>query len=110
MAGAVIFVLAAAHSKGWQRFNHPVVQYFGKISYAIYLMHGLAMHTVGYHWEKWAYGLTGVEGSWYNAGFVLDACFAVLTVVWWADVFRHTVDIPTIKFAKWFESKCIAKD
>jgi len=109
--GAVIFVLAVGHSRGWQRFfNTPVVQYFGKISYALYLMHGPAMHTVGYHWEKWAYGVTGVQGYWYNTGFVLGSLFCIPTVIWWADVFWRAVDIPTVKFAKWFEQKCIARD
>lgn len=109
--GAVLFVLSVGHSRRWQRFfNTGFVQYFGKISYAIYLMHGPAMHCMGYHWEKWAYSITGVEGYWYNAGFVLGACFCIPTVVWWADVFWRAVDIPTVKFAKWFESKCIIKD
>ncbi|KAK8920843.1 hypothetical protein H634G_00167 [Metarhizium anisopliae BRIP 53293] len=110
-AGAVLFVLAVGHSRAWQRFfNSPVVQYFGKISYALYLMHGPAMHTVGYHWEKMAYGITGVEGYWYNIGFFLGAAFTIPTVIWWADVFWRAVDIPTVKFAKWFESKCITKN
>ncbi|KAL7936655.1 acyltransferase family domain-containing protein [Trichoderma chlorosporum] len=109
-AGAIIFIIAVSHSPRWQRFfNLPVVQYFGKISYALYLMHGPAMHVVGYHFEKWAYGVTGVEGYWYNAGFFLGACFCIPIVVWWADIFWRAVDIPTVKFAKWYESKVIVK-
>ncbi|RCI09200.1 hypothetical protein L249_1440 [Ophiocordyceps polyrhachis-furcata BCC 54312] len=108
--GAVVFIAAVGHSSGWQSlFNHAAIQYLGKISYALYLMHGPAMHTVGYHFEKWAYSLTGVDGYWYNAGFVLGACFCVPTVIWWADVFWRMVDIPTVRFAKWVEGKCIAK-
>ncbi|KAF4591828.1 Acyltransferase 3 [Ophiocordyceps camponoti-floridani] len=109
-AGAIVFVGAVGHSSGWQSFfNHPAIQYLGKISYALYLMHGPAMHTVGYHFEKWAYSLTGVDGYWYNAGFVLGACFCVPTVIWWADVFWRAVDVPTVRFAKWVEGKCITK-
>lgn len=108
--GAIIFVASVGHVKNWQRFyNTAFVQYFGKISYAIYLMHGPAMHCMGYHWEKWAYSVTGTEGYWYNAGFVLGACLCIPTVVWWADVFWRAVDIPTVKFARWFESKCTYK-
>jgi peptidoglycan/LPS O-acetylase OafA/YrhL len=108
--GAVLFVFAVGHSPSWQRFfNTGFVQYFGKISYAIYLMHGPAMHAVGYHWEKWAYGITGVEGTHYNAGFVLGSVLVIPTVIWWADVFWRAVDIPTVKFAKWFENKLIVK-
>jgi peptidoglycan/LPS O-acetylase OafA/YrhL len=108
--GGVLFVLSVGHSPGWQRFfNTGVVQYFGKISYAIYLMHGPAMHTVGYHWEKWAYSMTGVEGHSYNAGFFLGSLFVVPTVIWWADVFWRAVDVPTVKFAKWFENKLVVR-
>lgn len=111
VVGASLFVLAVGHSRSWQGiFNTAVVQYLGKISYAIYLMHGPAMHVVGYRFEKWAYGLTGVEGYWFNAGFVLHACFCIPTVIWWADVFWRAFDIPTVRFAKWFEKKCIVQE
>jgi peptidoglycan/LPS O-acetylase OafA/YrhL len=109
--GAVLFVFVVGRSTAWQRlFNSNVVQYLGKISYALYLMHGPAMHVVGYHFEKWAYSITGVEGYWFNAGFVLHACFCIPTVIWWADIFWRAVDIPTVRFAKWFERKCIAAE
>ena len=109
--GAVLFVLAVGYSPRWQWFfNTAVVQYFGKISYALYLMHGPAMHTVGYHFEMMAYRITGVEGYNYNAGFILGALFVIPTVIWWADVFWRAVDVPTVKFAKWFENKVRRQD
>jgi peptidoglycan/LPS O-acetylase OafA/YrhL len=109
--GAVVFVLCVGHSPAWQRFfNCAVVQYFGRISYAIYLMHGPVMHTVGYMWERWAWGLTGVEGWWYNAGFCLGAAFCIPSVIWAADIFWRLVDIPTVRFAKWLEARCSIQD
>ncbi|KAL6921882.1 hypothetical protein ACHAPO_002643 [Fusarium lateritium] len=109
-AGAVVFVLAVSRSASWQRiFNSPFVQYLGKISYALYLMHGPVIHAFGYHFEKWAYGVTGVEGHRFTAGFLLSSFFVIPTVFWWADVFWRAVDIPTVKFAKWWENKLIAK-
>ena len=108
--GAVCFVIAVSRSKSWQGFfNSFFIQYLGKISYALYLMHGPAMHIVGYRWEKWAYETTGVQGYNYNAGFFLGAAFAVPIVFWWADVFWRAVDIPTVKFARWVEQKFLAK-
>jgi peptidoglycan/LPS O-acetylase OafA/YrhL len=108
--GSVMFVIAVGRSPGWQAFfNSFPVQYFGKISYAIYLMHGPAMHVVGYHFEKWAWDLTGVDGLQYNLGWALHAMFVIPTVVWWADVFWRAVDIPTVKFAKWVENQVIVK-
>ena len=108
-AGAVLFILAVGHSKSWQRlFNSGIIQYLGKISYAIYLMHSPAMHVVGYHFEERAYYITGDEGWWFNAGFVLHACFCIPTVIWWADIFWRVVDVPVVRFGKWFEQKCVA--
>lgn len=105
-AGAILFVLSVGFSKTWQKFfNTGIVQYFGKLSYALYLMHGPAMHCVGYHFEAWAYSVTGVEGYWFNAGWCLGACFCIPTVIWWADIFWRAVDIPTVKFGRWVETK-----
>lgn len=109
--GAVVFILGVSRSDVFKRFfNSAVVQYFGKISYALYLMHGPVMHVIGYHWEKLAWSITGVEGEWYTAGWVLGACFCVPSVIWCADIFWRAVDIPTVKFARWFEGKVVVKE
>ncbi|KAI1060055.1 hypothetical protein LB507_011410 [Fusarium sp. FIESC RH6] len=109
-AGAVVFTLAVSRSANWQRvFNSASVQYLGKISYALYLMHGPAIHAVGYHFEKWAYSVTGTEGHRFTAGFILSSFFVIPTIFWWADIFWRAVDIPTVKFAKWWENKLTAK-
>lgn len=106
--GAALFIVCVGRSPWWQRvFNSAFVQYFGKISYALYLMHGPAIHTAGYTWEKMAFGVTGIEGHQFTAGFVLGSLFVVPTVIWWADVFWRAVDVPTVKLAKWWESKLV---
>lgn len=108
--GAVLFVLAVTRSSGLQRaFNSGVVQYFGRISYAIYLMHGPVMHTVGYSIERGVWTLTGVEGMAYSWGFVLASLFVVPVVIWVSDVFWRAVDAPVVRFAKWVETKCSAE-
>ncbi|KAB5577614.1 acyltransferase [Coniochaeta sp. 2T2.1] len=106
--GAVLLVLCVAHSPStWQRvFNSRPVQYLGKTSYAIYLMHGPVLHTAGFAIERWAWGITGVEGVRYNLGFVLATVFVLPLVVWAADVFWRMVDAPIVRFARWFEGKC----
>ncbi|KAJ3560562.1 hypothetical protein NPX13_g9260 [Xylaria arbuscula] len=106
--GACLFVFCAARSRGWQRFFElPPVQYLGHLSYAIYLMHGPVTHVLGYPVQRWAWGITGIEGSAYKAGFALAAIINVPLVVWAADVFWRAVDIPSVRFAKWLESKLI---
>ncbi|KAH8905622.1 acyltransferase [Coniochaeta sp. PMI_546] len=105
--GAVLLVLCVAHSPAtWQPlFNTRPVQYLGKISYAIYLMHGPMLHTAGYAVQRWAWGVTGVEGVAYNWGFALASVVVLPLVVWAADVFWRMVDAPVVRFARWFEEK-----
>lgn len=106
--GAIMFVFCTARMPSLQRvFNSGPVQYLGRISYAIYLMHGPVLHTVGYGIEKWAWGITGTEGKWYTIGFALAAVFVIPSVVWAADVFWRAVDAPAVRLAKWLETKCI---
>ena len=109
--GSVLFIFAVGRSPGWQRFfNSPVVQYFGKISYAIYLMHGPVMHTVGYAIERAVWNVTGVEGLNYNLGFVLASFLVIPSVIWAADIFWRAVDAPVVRFAKWVEVKSSVSD
>lgn len=108
--GAVLFIWAIGHCPSWQSFfNCDVVQYFGKISYALYLVHGPVLHCVGYHIEKMAWSLTGVEGYWYNLGFIIGSVFIIPIVIWAADMFWRGVDMPTVRFAKWVETKVIVR-
>ncbi|KAI1389980.1 acyltransferase [Hypoxylon trugodes] len=105
MIGSIIFVFCTARSTSWQRaFNSPIVQYFGRISYALYLMHGPVMHTIGYQVQKRAWNFTGTEGCAYNWGAVLACMFNIPLVIWVADVFWRAVDAPTVKFAKGLEA------
>lgn len=110
--GSALFVYACSLSPALQRpFTHPIIQYFGKISFALYLVHGPVMHVVGYRILPWAWTWTDVEyEDQYQAGFVLAACFIVPITIWIADVFWRFVDIPCVKFARWFENLCLVKD
>lgn len=110
-AGAILFVFCTARMPTLQRvFNSAPVQYLGRISYAIYLMHGPVLHTVGYAIERWAWGVTGVEGSNYHLGFFLGAVFVIPSVVWAADLFWRAVDAPVVRFAKALESRCVVSE
>ncbi|KAI1635115.1 acyltransferase [Biscogniauxia mediterranea] len=107
MWGAILFVFCAARSPWWQHvFNTAPVQYFGRISYAIYLMHGPVTHIVGYRVQRLVFAYTGVE-EWtdYRRGFLLAAVVNVPLVVWAADVFWRAVDAPIVRFTRWLEGK-----
>ncbi|KAI1845207.1 hypothetical protein JX266_008754 [Neoarthrinium moseri] len=111
MWGGILFVFCVARSPPLQRvFTTPVVQYFGRISYALYLMHGPVIHTAGYMVERWAWSVTGTDGAAYTRGFMLASAFNIPLVIWAADVFCRAFDVPTVKFAKWLEGKCSIKE
>ena len=106
--GSVLFVASVNQSPLLQwPFNNSFVQYFGKISYAIYLMHGPVLHTIGYTIEELAWGITGTETfTQFVWGFILSSLFIIPIVVWASDLFWRTVDMPSVKFARWVEQKC----
>jgi peptidoglycan/LPS O-acetylase OafA/YrhL len=110
--GSILFVLTATRLSLLQRpFNTRIVQYFGKISYALYLVHGPVMHTIGYTIQLLAWQITGAETrKQYMSGFLLGALINIPTVIWAADLFWRMIDAPSVKYARWFETICIADE
>jgi peptidoglycan/LPS O-acetylase OafA/YrhL len=110
--GSITLVLAVNRLPMLQRpFNLSVVQYFGKISYALYLMHGPIMHVFGYLIQDLAWKLTGVEteGA-YVVGFLIGAAVNIPLVIWAADLFWRAVDAPSVKFARWVEQSLLVDE
>ncbi|TVY27982.1 hypothetical protein LHYA1_G003485 [Lachnellula hyalina] len=109
--GAFQIVLACTQLKFLQRlFTTPVALYLGTISYALYLTHNLCLTileprigpAINMHigratlWERhlsWAVGLA--------------VYLPIIICV--ADLFWRLVDAPTVKFARWFEGKCVVE-
>ncbi|KAH7143774.1 acyltransferase family-domain-containing protein [Dactylonectria macrodidyma] len=110
--GAGLFLLSVGHSAFWQRvFTTDVVQYLGKISYSLYLVHGRPTRWLQFRVLRFVFFyLTGAEGDDYYRGFWLGLCFVFPVVIWCADVFWRAVDIPIVNFSKWVEKKLMAKD
>lgn len=88
-------------------FEARLARYFGRISFALYLIHGLGNRTIGTFIVRATWGWIGTDGELRYA-----ACFAVASlvyfpiIVWWSDMFWRAFDMPTTRFAKWVESKC----
>ena len=54
------------------------------------------------------WSITGIEPRWkLELGYVLSCCLIIPVTVWAADVFWRLFDTPTVKFARWVESKLI---
>lgn len=112
VVGSILLVFATNMSPTLQRpYNTAFVQYFGKISYAIYLMHGPVLHTAGYMIMRWAWGVTGISTQReYVSGFLLGGVFIVPLVIWAADLFWRFCDAPVVRLARWLEDRCEAGD
>ncbi|KAF3908159.1 hypothetical protein AA313_de0200595 [Arthrobotrys entomopaga] len=121
--GAMMLVWALLYLPRIQRviLCNKVVQYFGKISFALYIMHGHIHRSVGYwavvnglkfvgiwHWDggrnEWV--VRGGRDGVYDAVIVLG--FLAVTfpmTVCWADVFWRAVDLQSVRFLRWLEPK-----
>jgi len=111
-AGSIVFVWAVGNATFLQNpFNHPAVQYLGRISYALYLVHGPVIHVVGYRVERWAWSITGYETEQqYITGFLLGSIFIIPATIWAADLFWRACDTPCVRFARWLEEACVVRD
>ncbi|KAL8288608.1 hypothetical protein RB600_004195 [Gaeumannomyces tritici] len=114
--GAVLFVAAVARLPGWQvLFNLAPARYLGRVSYALYLVHGPVLHTAGYLIEMRTFAITTAGGQMitdrgYVAGFALGVAFIVPIVVWAADVFWRAVDAPVVRLARRLEARARPRD
>lgn len=109
--GAILLIWSTSCHKSLQFiFTHPVIQYLGKISYPLYLMHGAVIHTLGYGIMDFMWSSLGRDTVIQKEiGFGVAVVWVVVVVVWMADLFMRVVDTPTVKFAKWLEEKCTMK-
>ncbi|KAI9799111.1 MAG: hypothetical protein M1825_004878 [Sarcosagium campestre] len=85
-------------------FKTRFAQYLGKISYALYIVHGPILHVVGFPVVAGLWELTGTEtASQYSDGLCLGMLVVLPTVFWFADIFWRFVDIPSVRLSKWVE-------
>ncbi|KAG9699474.1 hypothetical protein KCU95_g647, partial [Aureobasidium melanogenum] len=106
---AILLVWSTSNSALLQRlFTNGPVQYLGKISFSLYLMHGPITHTIGYASMDFFWRMIG-EDTYVTKeiGFVLAAIVNISSTIWVADMFMRAVDTPTVQFTKWVEEKCI---
>ncbi|KAJ5731339.1 uncharacterized protein N7483_005847 [Penicillium malachiteum] len=109
--GAALIVFSINHSPVIQKlFTNPLSQYLGKISYAFYIVHGPILHSVGYSIMPNIWEITGKETNFqYCLGFLIGWLICLPISIWAGDLFWRTVDIPSVKFARWLEDQLIAK-
>lgn len=117
--GAILLVSSASHSEDIKPFfTNPFAQYLGKISYALYIVHGNILRSVLYGimptiWKVCGLGMEEVEEESslrFGLAWVMGACVTVPLVFWAADLFWSWVDGPCVRFARWVEGRISRED
>jgi peptidoglycan/LPS O-acetylase OafA/YrhL len=107
--GGILLVALVAHMAPSHRLvrtllNARLPQYLGSISYSLYIVHGPLIHTLGYAVFPLFWSITGRDETWrYIVGFTAAYVVLVGVVIWVADVFWRTVDMPCVRLGKRFE-------
>ncbi|KAH6647865.1 acyltransferase family-domain-containing protein [Truncatella angustata] len=83
------------------------IRYLGRISFSLYLVHGLGNRTVG----KWLLNLCweyiGKDDFWpYTISFIVSTALYFPLAFWVADMFWRAVDVPSTELAKRLEKAC----
>lgn len=103
--GGVLLVVLVTHvevekSMVNKLLNSALLQYLGKISFSLYIVHGPLVHTVGYAVFPFFWKISGTEDVWrYVVGFVAGYVVLVTVVIWVADVFWRLIDLPSTSIA-----------
>lgn len=94
-------------------FETTFCQYLGKISFSLYLIHVFCVVLFGLSLQRVLLHATGVDP---NAGTILYwlVCafwFLIFTIIIFAIAAQveRWIDVPSVKFAKWLETKCLKK-
>ena len=116
--GAMLTVWASVNCTLLQPlFTNRVSLYFGKISFALYLVHGNVLKSLGYAIMPMIYGMTSPNGAESGAdrlgmfaSWILAAIIVWPVTLWLSDLFNTLVDEKCVRFARWVEGKARAKD
>jgi peptidoglycan/LPS O-acetylase OafA/YrhL len=108
--GSIMIVWSVTRSSDIQwLFMSAFTQYLGKISFAVYILHGPILHSVGLVAMTTSRKYIGRGTSTKEClGFFVAALLVLPTVFWSADVFWRLVDVPCTRFSKWAEEKFVS--
>ena len=93
-------------------FTNSFAQYLGKISYALYIVHGNVRRSITFATMPTIWRIVGGKDSHfhYACAVILAAMINFPITIWLADCFWRAVDERSVRFARWAEGKCRRKD
>ncbi|KAI8629148.1 acyltransferase family-domain-containing protein [Xylariaceae sp. FL1651] len=107
---AVFLILVIDRAQFLQKpFTTRLAQYLGQVSFALYLVHMLFLHSLGFWLGKYFLGLTGSDTYWqYGTGVGLAAITVGCVIIWAADLGSRFVDANVVRFTTWIYNKFCA--
>jgi peptidoglycan/LPS O-acetylase OafA/YrhL len=110
--GAVMTTWSCVHSGTLAPvLNSSLAQYLGKISFSLYLTHGLLIRSVGYVVLWWLRAYTGAyvreETTLGQFVFIWLCGYIVMLPIflWTADLFWRSIDVPSVRLARRLEQR-----
>lgn len=99
--GAILVLWALESSVILQSaFVTSFARYLGKINYALYIVHGPALHSVRYGITSYICHFCEDATLSHHISLFLSFLFVAPVVFWWADVFERLLDRPAVKLAQ----------
>ncbi|KAI0866509.1 acyltransferase family-domain-containing protein [Xylaria cubensis] len=104
---AIFLVLVINNSQFLQSiFTTGLAQYLGRISFALYLVHMLILHSLGYWLGGYFLQITGSGSYWqYGTGIGLAIVTVGCIIIWAADLGSRFVDAKVVRFTAWAYAK-----
>jgi peptidoglycan/LPS O-acetylase OafA/YrhL len=101
--GAMLLLVLVSYSTHLSRLlSCRLCRYLGRISFALYLLHGLVNHLAGFAIFQAAFELVGreLDGVLYGAAWLLAFGLNTMAAIWAADIFTRIIDEPVVRLAK----------
>ncbi|KAI3332676.1 acyltransferase family-domain-containing protein [Ustulina deusta] len=104
---AIFLVLVVDSARFLQRiFTTRLAQYLGRVSFALYLVHMLILHSLGFWLGKYFLQLIGSDSQWkYGTSIGLAAVIVGFVIMWAADLGSRFVDANVVWFTVWAYGK-----
>jgi peptidoglycan/LPS O-acetylase OafA/YrhL len=102
LSALLIFTLVISGEALKKHLNHPVFQFFGEISYGLYVMHFLVLGSI----SSWLFQVSNNYFG-YHASFLVSFFVGLSIIIFVAHLATKYIDTPSIKFSTYIGTKMI---
>lgn len=105
VAGLLLCLMTSTPSSKVQQFlTNRYALYLGRISFAVYIVHGPVLLSIGYVVPVWIWRNFSEGPIGFMLGLVAAEFVTIALSIWIADVFQREVEGRCVRFTKWIEN------